>query len=465
MGTPEEASDYLSRTNFKSVIEWLTAEAILNRPDDPMIFCRNLLDQKIDARGGVDYNAEHPTEYVRSCYAEASNLADEHGRIHGKVVAPVTTSSNQQMDILGKKLKILERLIVASRAIADSLDPYEATQAIIKESCSVLNADRASIFTVSLDKKSLQLMIAEGAKNITVPIGVGIAGGVATSGESVNIPDAYADDRFDPSHDKKTGYKTDSILCQPIQDTSGEIVGVMQVINKADGPFTPDDEEVSHILAAQAGIALKNAKSYRAQMAVQRKLRSVTDLVRGMNADMGTNSLIFTMTTKAPLIVDADRCTVFIVDEKQNQLVSTSGEVNIRIDLSKPTIAGSVATSGEIINIPDAYADDRFNPLVDKKTGYKTNTILCMPIKSKEKVVGVIQLINKEEGVFDGADEDLMGTFLDMAGPILLNSQLVGSKMNDEDQGTEIDGMKLRKKSTSKAPSMAGFAEGEGDEE
>ena len=57
------------------------------------------------------------------------------------------------------------------------------------------------------------------------------------SGESVNIADAYADDRFDPSHDKKTGYKTDTILCQPIQDTSGEIVGVMQV--RYSNPVTP----------------------------------------------------------------------------------------------------------------------------------------------------------------------------------------------------------------------------------
>lgn len=56
--TPEEASEYLSRTNFKSVIEWMTAEAILNRPDDPVTFCRNLLDMKIEARGSNPFAPE-----------------------------------------------------------------------------------------------------------------------------------------------------------------------------------------------------------------------------------------------------------------------------------------------------------------------------------------------------------------------------------------------------------------------
>ena len=94
----EEASDYLARTNFKSLIEWITAECILNRPDDPVNYCRNLLDVKISERGGgEEFAATQPAEYVRGCYAEASAMADEHGRIHGKTLAPVTSSINTQV--------------------------------------------------------------------------------------------------------------------------------------------------------------------------------------------------------------------------------------------------------------------------------------------------------------------------------------------------------------------------------
>ena len=87
--TPEDAADYLSRTNFKAIIELLTAEAILHRSEDPVLFCRTLLDQKIQSRGGASYAPEQATEYVRQCYADASANADENGRIQGKSSATV----------------------------------------------------------------------------------------------------------------------------------------------------------------------------------------------------------------------------------------------------------------------------------------------------------------------------------------------------------------------------------------
>jgi len=105
-------------------------------------------------------------------------------------------------------------------------------------------------------------MVAEGAKSIFLPVGQGIAGTVAASGECINIEDAYADSRFDSSHDKATGYRTRSILCAPVKDGSGRIVGVIQAINRAGGPFTGVDQEILTILAAQAGIALRNAELY-----------------------------------------------------------------------------------------------------------------------------------------------------------------------------------------------------------
>mmetsp|Transcript_28962 Transcript_28962/g.34161 ORF Transcript_28962/g.34161 Transcript_28962/m.34161 type:complete len:475 (+) Transcript_28962:83-1507(+) len=471
MSTPEEASEYLSRTNFKSLIEWVTAEVILNRPDDPVGFCRNLLDMKIEARGSTPFAPEQATEYVRACYAEASNLADEHGVIHGKVVNKVAAAAaSGQNNATAARLSIMERIVIASRSIADSLDPYDATNTIIKEACGILNADRASIFIISDDGSFLSLMIAEGAKEITVPMGSGIAGGVASSGKTVNIPDCYADSRFDPSFDSQTGYKTKNMVCSPIKDTTGTVVGVLQIINKAEGPFDKGDEEVLDLLTAQAGIALRNARMFRAQATVQRKLRSVTDLVRSMQAvDMGVNSLIFTMTSKAPAIVEADRCTIFLVDERANAIWSQQGEINVRIDLDKPGIAATVVKTGNGINIPDAYADSRFNQEVDRTSGYKTNSILCLPIKGAGKTVGVIQLINKAEGPFNDDDEEMMSTFLDLAGPILSASNLVAKRSSTS---SSADGNELGKSEGAprisprlSAPTMGGFAEDEDEEE
>jgi len=108
----------------------------------------------------------------------------------------------------------------------------------------LLNAERSSLFLVKGDH--LLLKIAQDIdpeKPIRIPLGSGIAGTVALSGESINIPDAYADDRFNADVDAKTGYRTRSILCLPIKDRDGRVFAVAQLLNRRDGqPFDLQDE-------------------------------------------------------------------------------------------------------------------------------------------------------------------------------------------------------------------------------
>ena len=97
---------------------------------------------------------------------------------------------------------------------------------------------------------------------IRLPNHVGIAGAVFTSGKTINIPYAYADLRFNPAFDKQTGYFTRSILCVPIVNKDGKIIGVTQVLNKRGGPFTDEDESRLKAFTAQISIALENAKLF-----------------------------------------------------------------------------------------------------------------------------------------------------------------------------------------------------------
>jgi len=464
-GSQEDASDYLARTNFKSLIEWLTAEAILNRPDDPLAFIKEVTGDKISARTDAKYSPEDATDYVRKCYAEASASADEEGRIHGKLIKSGNRSEESSM---AQRLALLEKLIDASKVIAMQLDPFEATTTIISESCRLLQCDRATLFTLDPTRNELTLMVAEGAKEIRLPLGQGIAGTVGATGEIINIPDAYQDSRFNPSHDKKTGYKTSTILCAPVVDGKGKTTGVLQAINCAKGPFSDVDEEVIGILAAQAGIALHNAHIFHLSVRSREKIKSLLDVIKAMHSDMGINSLMFTITQRTHTLVDADRGTLFLVDNKSQELWSMQGEVNIRIPKTAG-IAGSVATTGETINIPDAYSDPRFNKEVDKKSGYRTNTILCMPIRgdaqSGHEVIGVIQVINKKMGVFDEEDENIMDSFLSIAGPILQHSQLFNRSQSTD--GNEFSGKGLVRKSSAakQKPEMAIIEDDEEEEE
>ena len=116
-------------------------------------------------------------------------------------------------------------------------------------------------------------------------------------------------------------------------------------------------------------------------------------------------------------------------------------QVNIRISMDQG-IAGMVATSGQTLNIPDAYDNPNFNQTIDKKTGYRTKAILCMAIKSDDKVIGVLQLINKVSGsgVFTTDDEDVMSIFLAIAGPILADSNLY-EQIQGKSKGRGVEGI------------------------
>lgn len=310
-------------------------------------------------------------------------------------------------------------------------------------------------------------LILIGARNIRVPLGQGIAGSVAATGETVNIVDAYSDSRFNSSADQLTGYHTTTILCMPIFNQDQRTVGVLQAINKKDGQFGVVDEEVMNMLSMQSAIAIQNASLFKHAEKQSEKFRALLDMIRAMQGEMGVNSLIFTITQRTPKIIDADRCTLYLIDNVQKALYAMQGEVNIRISMEQG-IAGSVASTGNLINIPDAYDNPNFNQAVDKKSGYRTKAILCVPIKCEEVTIGVIQLINKMDSpfVFTEEDEDMMIVFLSIAGPILASShlyqQLQGkgkTKSDNEMPGTLPKANKVAK------PSLGGFSEGDEDED
>ena len=126
----------------------------------------------------------------------------------------------------------------------------------------LLDADRATIFIVDRDKNELwsRVALGKGVGEIRFPIGVGIAGAVAKTGETINIPDAYADERFSPDTDRRTGYHTKSLLTFPMTGQNTQVIGVFQVVNKRGGPFTHLDEETLASLCASAAVAVENAQ-------------------------------------------------------------------------------------------------------------------------------------------------------------------------------------------------------------
>ena len=159
----------------------------------------------------------------------------------------------QEMEFLG---------LVAD--VTAELDLGTLLQRVMSEATRMLNAERSTLFLNDDKTSELFSRIAQGDSvgEIRLPNHLGIAGTVFTSGKSVNIPHAYADLRFNPSFDKQTGFFTRSILCVPIHNKDGKVIGVTQTLNKHGGPFTDEDESRLKAFTAQVAIALENAKLF-----------------------------------------------------------------------------------------------------------------------------------------------------------------------------------------------------------
>lgn len=126
-----------------------------------------------------------------------------------------------------------------------------------------LNADRCTVFLIDQERQELWSKVAMGVnQEIRFPMTKGIAGHVARTGEILNIRDAYADPRFNPEVDKKTGYRTRNLLTMPMHNKQNEIIGVFQVLNKKEGSFTDEDVELLKAIASIAATAVENASLY-----------------------------------------------------------------------------------------------------------------------------------------------------------------------------------------------------------
>ena len=304
----------------------------------------------------------------------------------------------------------------------------------------ILHADRTTIFMVDWDKQELWSKIAQGEGEdrleIRVPVGKGIAGHVAASGECLNIADAYSNELFNRTTDQETGYRTYSILCIPVFNKTQEtVVAVVQLLNKLDSSNQPiafdnQDERSFREFASSIGIILESCNSFyiaaRNQKGVSSLLKAISSLEQSLDLEKTLQSVM----AEARDLMKADRSTLWLIDQTKNELWSKvkSGDGQTLIELRIPAdrgIVGFVASTGETLNIPDAYQDPRFDPSSDKRTGYSTRNILCMPVfDSSGKPIAVTQLINKRQGSFNSSDEEFMRAFNIQAGIALENAQL-----------------------------------------
>ncbi|XP_031352670.1 dual 3',5'-cyclic-AMP and -GMP phosphodiesterase 11 isoform X3 [Photinus pyralis] len=397
-----------------------------------------------------------------------TSSSDDPIQISGHSPTPVRRQRRSRHEL--RQLDEKELIFELVKDICNELEIRSLCHKILQNVSTLLHADRGSLFLVQGEKgggctplppgETLRgrclvsklfdvcykstLSEMEKKEEIRIPWGTGIVGYVAESGEPVNIPDAYQDDRFNHDIDVLTGYKTHSLLCMPIKDTNGDVVGVAQVINKiGDTPFTQQDEQIFSSYLQFCGIGLRNAHLYeKSQLEVKRN-QVLLDLARMIFEEQSTiEHVVYRILTHTQSLIQCQRVQVLLVHEVSKGSFSRvfdfeASDLNAEEGESRTSpfesrfpinigITGYVATTGDIVNIANAYEDSRFDSSVDEGTCFKHKGVLCMPIKnSMGHIVGVIQLINKfNDLAFTKNDENFVEAFAIFCGMGIHNTHM-----------------------------------------
>ena len=293
-----------------------------------------------------------------------------------------------------------------------------------------LDCDRGTLFLNDGTTGELYSRVAQGglSREIRILNNSGLAGHVFQTGEAILTDDPYNDPRFNRSVDERTGYRTRSLICVPVRTMAGEIIGVIQSLNKNSGPFTEDDLDLLAEMTRQAAIALQSVQYVEQIDRIRIKEMAFLELVSDINSEFDLSRLLQRVVAETTLMLGAERATIFLHDAATDTLfsrVAAGGEV---AEIRLPSFAGIVGnsfTSRKSLNIPYAYADLRFNPSFDRQTGFFTRSILCVPIVNKDnKTIGVTQVLNKKGGTFSDEDEQRLKAFTAQIAIALENSKL-----------------------------------------
>ena len=332
--------------------------------------------------------------------------------------------------------RLADLLLEVSNTLGMSKKLTEALNSLVELTTRAIGAERGSIFLNDAVTGELFSRVAEGkfAREIRMLNNVGVAGHVFVSGTGLIIDDAYSDERFNRAIDEVTGYTTKNILCVPLRTLKGELIGVSQLLNKVDGPFTEHDRDLLEIMIEQAAIAIEHHRTVEAIEKARQQELEFLHVVSEISSELKLRPLLARLIHTITQMLDAERSTLFINDEKRNELFTEVGEGLGSTQIRFPNdrgIAGAVFQSRETINIPHAYADLRFNPSFDRTTGFFTRSILCVPVITKQgKTIGVTQVLNKRGGTFTAEDEARLKAFTSQISIGLENAKLFDDVQN-----------------------------------
>ncbi len=341
-----------------------------------------------------------------------------------------------QIDRLSHRLATL---IESARTMGTEQPLEDLLRRLLALISEAFDAERSSLFLYDDESGELYSRLAEGdlVDEIRFPATVGIAGEVFTSGQGRRVDDAYAEPGFNRAVDEETGYLTRSILCVPVRTQAGEIIGVAEVLNCRHGHFSPEDQLLLTAFTCHISVLLEKARLTELVQRSRHGESQIRALSQVISSELRLDALLEKTMSISSEILDAERSTLFLHDPERHQLWSRVAEglehkvIRIPEDAG---IAGTVWHTGRPIIIPDAYQDRRFRPEVDRETGFRTRSVLSVPIiGASGQVIGVMQVLNKRSGTFTRRDQYRLEVLAAQSAIALENAQCYEELVRERD--------------------------------
>ncbi len=284
---------------------------------------------------------------------------------------------------------------------------------ITKEMAEIMEAERGTMYLLDHDKNELFAKISLGvdSKLLRLKLGQGIAGYVAETSETVNIKDCYSDPRFDKTFDKLTNFQTKNMLCIPLKNMKGMIIGVVQVINKKDNSFNDQDIEILKALSNIVATATENVSLVEKLNIMQDKLQKrISDInmlykIESSIADIiDLQSVLEIIISECLKTLDAESGAILLMSETKDEFyfkvaMGPKGKEVLRERLSiNKGIAGRAVKAEQSFYVNDVQNDPDFYSTISDKVSYEVINMVCIPLKLNKKIIGVLELLNKNKG-------------------------------------------------------------------
>ncbi len=335
------------------------------------------------------------------------------------MISPMTAEAEELRRALSREQDKLRALQDIGAALGSTLDLNELLVLVLDRVSRLMEADRSTLYLLDEDTGELWSKVAQGeeTQEIRLQVGEGIAGWVARHGRSLNIKDAYQDPRFDAEWDRRTGYRTRSILCVPMKNQHGRTIGAIQVLNKREGYFVTEDEQLLVALASQAAVSIENSKLFLSMVGknvelletkeqLERKVRELDvlfEIAQVSASAQELDELLEGVLARAMRAIDAEAASILLADEDTGELrfraaVGGEPEAVRRLKVKAGQgICGWVAQSGRPQVVNDVGSDPRHSREISEEIGYHPRSVLCVPL-SWDEGVGALELLNKSQG-------------------------------------------------------------------